>query len=177
MSPGPLTRFDPLRLASQASELSGELESTRMPRLSDVITGPSTVHWTVRAGRDEARRLVLTGTVRADVESNCQRCMEPVSLPLRSEISLAVVSDEDSARGLPASLDPVFTDDNGEIDLVELLEDELLLAMPAVPLHENIADCGERASIMRVEAPEEFDSAEKENPFAVLKKLKQDKPD
>src|SRR5690606_944923 len=177
MLTGPLTRFHPLRPAFQATERSGELDTTRISRLADVLAAPATARWTLRAGRDEAKRLVLHGEVAARVSAICQRCMEPVELPLQSDIMLAVVSDDEGASRLPASLDPVFMDENGEIDLAILLEDELLLAMPAVPMHENVADCGERASKMSTGALEEFDIAERENPFAVLKKLKQDKPD
>jgi uncharacterized protein len=57
-------------------------------------------------------------------------------------------------------------------DLVELVEDELLMELPLAPRHEI---CPEQVNL--AVADEEFESASsgRENPFAVLGKLKASK--
>ena len=59
-------------------------------------------------------------------------------------------------------------DENGEVNLRELVEDELLLAIPLIPRHE-LEDCQSDSDSVWGELPEELD---KPNPFDVLKKLK-----
>lgn len=182
MSTGLPKRIDPQRLAAQDSPLEGELSTAAMPRLRRELAGNPAVPVSVRlhARRDEARRLLLEGQVRAKLNCTCQRCMEPVALQIDGQYALAVVRDEEAARSLPAELDPLMTDADGEVDLATLVEDELLLALPVIAMHANPEDCGERAALVREQGkePTEFDGAsERENPFAVLKKLKQDNPD
>lgn len=177
MSTGLLKRFDPRRLAAHdggtGGTLAGEVDTTLMPRLREALAGdePATASFELRVFRDPARRLVIEGRVRADLACECQRCLEPVTMPVEAQITLAVVEDEEAASSLPVELDPLLLEHEAEVDLPALLEDELILALPQIPMHESIDACGEHASVLKDE--EEFDdSAKKENPFAVLKKLK-----
>lgn len=173
-------RFDPQRLAARGDTLAGEFDTGMMPRLSEVLARaePAPVHFEVSARRDEARRLVVTGSARATLQCVCQRCMEPVALAIDAEFSLAVVADEDAARHLPAELDPLLLESGAEVNLPALLEDELMLALPPVPVHAEAGECGERARYVGTAPENEFDSGEeRQNPFAVLKKLKNEKPD
>ena len=65
-----------------------------------------------------------------------------------------------------SSEDTLYSDD-GYIDIAEVVEDELILAIPLVAMHEDTA-CNDnwRASELHAETPR------KENPFAVLQQLK-----
>ncbi|HEX6930229.1 MAG TPA: YceD family protein [Gammaproteobacteria bacterium] len=150
-----------------------------MPRLREMLAArePMPVHVELRARRDDAKRLLLNGRATAKLVLTCQRCMEAVTLPVESNIALAVVADEEKARSLPADLDPLLVDAGAEIDLEALVEDELILALPPVPMHDDADDCGERARYgASAGSDDEFDgSAQRENPFAVLKKLKNGK--
>jgi len=177
MSTGLLKRFDPRRLAAHdggtGGTLTGEVDTTLMPRLREALAGdePATASFELRVFRDKARRLVIEGNVHAELACECQRCLEPVTVPVDAQFALAVVDDEEAARNLPVELDPLLLEQEAEVDLPALVEDELILALPQIPMHEDVADCGERARIVKVD--EEFDdSTKKENPFAVLKKLK-----
>lgn len=174
MPAGPTKRFDPERLAAQGDALTGTLATDSMPRLRDMLVSGDTsqVDVELRAYRDDAKRLLLEGRASANLDLACQRCMEPVTLPVDASIALAVVADEESARQLPAQLDPLLLEHGEEADLSRIVEDELILALPAVPRHANIEDCGERARY-GAEAADEFDgSVRRENPFALLKTLK-----
>lgn len=180
MSTGLPKRIDPQRLADQGRVLAGEFDPAALPRLRELLieSSPQPARFEMRARRDEARRLLLEGEVEATLICTCQRCMEPVTLAVNGAFHLGVVSDEDAAANLPSELDPLLLDDDGETPLATVLEDELLLALPVIAKHADITECGERARLGRETEEKEFDAAAKrENPFAVLKKLKQDNPD
>jgi uncharacterized protein len=55
-------------------------------------------------------------------------------LAVEAPISLALVSGLDEARGLPEIYDPLLVEDR-LIRSSDLIEDELILAVPAIPRH------------------------------------------
>jgi uncharacterized protein len=87
-----------------------------------------------------------------------------MSLKVDSGFRLVVVQGYDEAGQVDESLEPLLAEE-GSIRLLDLVEDELLLALPAVALHDQC------------EAPA-FDDGEisvdepRENPFAALERLK-----
>ncbi len=101
----------------------------------------------------------------------CQRCLEPAVLGLDTECDVGFVASDEAAKNLPRNYEPVILDDEA-LDLHELIEDELLLALPAVPMH-PMGTCQHPPGYQPDEAePEE--EAEKPNPFSVLAKLKRE---
>lgn len=177
MSTGLPKHFDPERLAAHGSGLVGTLGTDSMPRLRELLASnePAPVRVELRAQRDEARRLVLAGDAQAELALTCQRCMEPVKLEVNAAFALAVTADEEAARTLPVELDPLLLAPGDEVELAAMIEDELILALPPVPVHASVEDCGERARYGHA-TDEKFNSGvQRENPFAVLKKLKNGK--
>jgi uncharacterized protein len=106
--------------------------------------------------------------VAAKVRLVCQRCLEKMDWPLEVKFSLALVHDDDEAAALPAEYEPLLWPD-GSGSLAALVEDELLLALPAVPRHVDPQECGPVERVMRSEIdPDE----RRDNPFNVLSQLK-----
>ncbi len=85
--------------------------------------------------------------VSAKVELVCQRCLDNVAYALKSKTTLTVVRDDEEAKRLLKELEPLLVDDD-ELDLYQLVEEELSLALPSVALHEGEerADCEARAT-------------------------------
>jgi uncharacterized protein len=110
---------------------------------------------------------VAEGRVTTTLTLACQRCLEAVKVPVDTRCRLAYVSTEDEAKTVPESHDAV-TMDNGRVSLPELVEDELLLALPLVPAHADKGGC-----VRRTEQPEGRDSREEQSqrPFASLRDL------
>lgn len=104
----------------------------------------------------------------------CQRCLQPVTLPLQLERSLRFVADEATAARLDADLDDDVLALSPTFDLLELVEDELIMSAPLVPRHEVCP----QPPVMSVSDPGVEDAAEaqaaggKANPFGVLAQLK-----
>ena len=81
------------------------------------------------------------------------------------------VANWDQADVLPEIYEPIEFNEFGEIDLLGAVEDELILALPLVPMHSS-EHCEVSAHEQVFgELPEEL--AKKPNPFAVLANLKQ----
>jgi len=174
MKPGALPHMVEVRtLAARRIVIDGELEVTRMPRLSQAIAeaeGPARV--SANFDRDEEGRYILDLSVAMPVAVSCQRCLSPMLVELASHSLLAALWTDDQAEHLPSRYDPLVTSD--ETDLWSVVEDELLLAMPAFSYHDNI-DCGadtEYQQKQNLGAPVVEEPQQKDNPFSVLAALK-----
>jgi DUF177 domain-containing protein len=117
------------------------------------------VHFTRERGFAVAE-LALEGAAQLQ----CQRCLQPLQVPLHARVRLALLSSAQEAARVPEDLEPVLAS-GGRVSLGELITEELLLSLPLVPLHEA-AQCGVAAS----QAPPE-EGAERQRPFAQLADL------
>ena len=167
-------RLDPWRFADQGKEVEGRIPLASLPRLGACLydtTGE--VDFSLRFERDAQRRATLKGMIRAELILECQRCLEGMTLPVRTQTALAFVEGQDQAAALPESLDPCLVED-GQVYFADLVEDELLLALPQVPIH-DLAACPAAAIETADEKPVEQGEQPDKNPFAVLAELKRDK--
>jgi uncharacterized protein len=172
--------FDPLRLdvaafATAAGELGGVWPLAQFDRLTEAavadVLDPTSgeVTWNARGERRAMRggesQVWLHIGASTHLPLECQRCLQPVDVPLDIKRSFLFVHGEDAA----AQLDTDSEDDvlalSRALDLRELIEDELLLALPIVPRHETCP------SPLPVAPDVELDN-EKPNPFAALSALK-----
>ena len=157
-------RLDLARLADARAVLDGELPLARLGRLAPLLAradGVVRVH--LEFARD-LKREVVQGRVESELILTCQRCFGEVEVAVVADVDLIRVADEDDAEALADGRDPLVAP-NREVEMATLLEDELLLAMPIVPLHEATADC-QRLSASPTTA------GEVAHPFAALAALK-----
>lgn len=158
---------DPRKFAQQGVTLEGFIPVVELPRVLDA-TESSAGNVQVRLEfkiSEEGKRAVI-GQAAAELSLICQRCLEPVTVPVESNISLAIVWDEEAAKALPQHFDPWITGE-GAADFYDMIEEELLLSLPAVAYHdEPCIDNKLYSSGKPVEAKKE------KNPFQVLEQLK-----
>jgi len=172
-------------LADSAQALHGELALTELPRWSaDAPPWPSPLapltwqalaQWRASsvavpaAGRNQARQLWLQLRWSAQVPLRCQRCLEPYLEPLQDERWFRFVADE--ARALEE--DEACAEDllvwQPRFNLLELIEDELLLALPLVPMH---AACPSALPGYAEAAAGAEEVLERPNPFQLLAQRK-----
>ena len=110
-------------------------------------------------------------SVHASFPMECQRCLTPVDVPLDVERSFRFVADEATAEALDEECDEDLLALSREFDLRELIEDELLMALPVVPRHE---ECPTSVPLASSDDDFEVANSEKPNPFAALAALRKD---
>ncbi len=167
----PLPEYaDPWHLADAGRRFVGRITVDRLGRLSEELLDAQTeVEYELAFGRDEQNRASVKGRIKATLYLQCQRCLETLEFPVDREISLALVEGLDEAQALPDRYEPLLLDE-ARICLFDLLEDELLLALPQVPRHRPEA-CTPGAE--QTENAAAGQQAVRDNPFAILAKLKQ----
>lgn len=171
-------RLDVAAVASRSASLGGEFPLASLARLSEssgrAADVQGAVTWqvegsqTARAGQAPERWLHLRAQAR--IERTCQRCLNPVQLDLSIDQRLRFVESEDEAARLDAELEEDVLPLQPSIDLAELIEDELLLALPLIPKHDRCPELW--PGLRTTENPEAKQNDPSENPFAVLAALK-----
>ena len=100
---------------------------------------------------------------QVEVPMTCQRCLGPVREVLEIDRAFRFVADEAAAAALDEDLEDDVLVLSARFDVQELLEDELLLALPLVPRHET---CPQPLPEVRDDLPEADEAAP--HPFAAL---------
>lgn len=182
MSGPPLNKRIPRRVAArkfahQDVVLEGEIAGQDLGRLAQAVESiDAPVATWLHFGIDESGFRTLTGSVRAVVDLNCQRCMQPMAVEIESELAVSMVVSDEEARQLPKHLEPWLIDrDEVEADLYAVVEDELLLALPMVVYHDY--PCIDENLYSSGEATESAAPESKPNPFQMLEQLKGGKKD
>jgi uncharacterized protein len=117
----------------------------------------------------------LKGHVSAKLLVECQRCLEPVETEISGSFKFALVNSEEDFELLPDEFEPYLLEGD-EQSIIELIEDELLLCLPMVTIHDD--DCSDYMTKQNVKVQAEIDAdRDAENPFAALKALKDDLSD
>lgn len=96
----------------------------------------------------------------------CNRCTKPMDFKIEKEVVFRFARDEAEADAIPIEEDEDVEVIVGseKLNIMDWIEEELILSLPLVPVHEN--ECTEA-----LPAAEE-EEIEKPNPFAKLKELK-----
>lgn len=162
----------PRKLAYSSTSIEGKLDGNNLSALMEAAdcSGEIVVSLQFFIG-DEGKRRV-GGHISANLAYQCQRCLE--TMPAQAvdvDVAVAIVRNEDEAKQLPKALDPWVVSEE-EADIYELIEEELLLALPVVSYHDY--ECVDMSLMSSDEEAEEV-VEEKHNPFSVLSSLKQNK--
>ncbi len=168
-------RLDVAAFARAQAELRGEIPPSRLPRLlqecAPGVPAEAPVQWTAtgeqRTAAGGPSQAWMRLEVSARVPLTCQRCLQPVVVSLSVDRWFRFVADEKTAMAEDDASDEDLLVISRRFDLPELIEDELLMAVPLVPLHEACPTVLPQPVDERTaEAPE------KPHPFAVLAQLK-----
>lgn len=165
--------IDNLAFSKKNERTEGELSLQDCPRLEELmqslnLTNSSKVSYTglisyvLQGKTDVVGQHVLQLTILASLSTTCQRCLNamPLNIKLNFNYLIGDVSDTDvETVDIDNNDDYDLQQANKAMDLIALIEDEIIMAMPIAPMHEEV--CKELAT----------QSGEKPNPFAVLKGL------
>ena len=153
------------RLAEGGERVQGEVRLAEFERLPDgVLNRDAALAYRLCFYRDGAGARVVDVEIDANLSMDCQRCLQPVSVAVHQRTLLAITKITEEIQSLDARYEP-FALAGDELCIMQLLEDELLLATPFSPLHPE-AECAGRQALDKInaEAPP--------GPFAALAGLK-----
>lgn len=152
---------DPLEFAQRGDRLAGSVEYSALPRLAAGLAETQGVVTFVVQGSVVGDDRFLVVSVAAHPRVECQRCLLPFALDLVFDVrfllvpSGQVIPDEELEED---SFDAIVAERN--LDVLALIEDELLLALPIAPRHE----------VCDTPQPRERDDSA--SPFAALANLR-----
>jgi len=167
--------IDPVNFADKGKTLLGAIKINELTRLSEILLDNSGEIELDLSFDREGRVPVLEGKIKANLALVCQSCLEQVVLSIDKHFKLGFVLSIEQADRLPSDCEPMMLH-GGKISLNELVEDELLLALPDFPRHSTA--CIEQEYVNDEEVLEEENVADEHqagdsnNPFSVLAKLK-----
>lgn len=164
--------IDPFRFAHNGIQISGEIPVSKMTRLSEMLYDDSgTVAVAMQFDIDTTGTPFMRGEFSVTVNLLCERCMEAMQHSMHITTELALVRHEGKIEGLAEQYEPWILNDVKQVDPAQVVEDELILALPIVPKHdypclpEELWQAGE----------EETETDKPVSPFAVLSALKSKK--
>lgn len=165
---------DTRKIFLQEGNISGNLALDRLPRFrKGLANDQGSVSLELSFALNDSKQRVITGSLQAEVNVFCQRCLKPLAIALADDIKLALVRDEEAAERLAADLDPWICEDH-KLDLAELADEQLILCTPLVSYHEN-GDCIDQKNYVAGASADNAaaEDSDTDNPFAVLRSLKE----
>lgn len=161
---------DAWRMVSARRSFQGEFPVVAMKRLGETLAGTEgTAHYELDFGRDEFGTAYLDVRVQVPVTLTCQRSLEPFVLPMTVDSRLGLIRSERDEAALPPNVEPLLIADDSKLNLLEVIEDELLLALPLVPVN---PDSTLPEDVVGPPPEEVSSEGRSDNPFAVLRELK-----
>ena len=157
--------IEPQVFATQSKTLFGGVDLCDLDERvhsPDIINLSSKLQYQIKGGVDKWQRPFLDLSITGDLKLCCQRCMQPVDFALDELARIVLFSDEhqlDEAMLADEELEGILLED--ELDIFNLLEDQILMALPISPKHN---DCDNK----QLDAINQ----DKPNPFAALTGLK-----
>ncbi len=163
--------IDPWTVAQQQQHLSGEIALSSLPRLLTQLEQPQgqvCIDWQFQI---ITHRAVIVGHIDVQLILQCQRCLQPLSWSTRLNTALCPLKPGQTEQNLPAGFESISLSAE-RILLSDLVEDEVLLAVPFAPFHEQ-CPAHDYAADNRVEDNDVSTMEAQHHPFQALAALKQ----
>ncbi|MEO1946796.1 MAG: YceD family protein [Methylophilaceae bacterium] len=150
-----------LDFAKKQDEVTQDIDIERCERLLDLIEKDQQllgrISYTLTGRAAELGLPSLALHVEAALPVLCQRCLQIMQLDLSADYTYVITENEPEPFAGDEEVD--WLEISREMNVDELVEDELLMAIPLGPLHKHACK------------PLVKEDVEKPNPFAVLKNL------
>ncbi len=155
------------RAVARRERYEGSLPVAGFARLEGLLLSDAgDIRVKLEAGADEAGLPHLRGELSGALRLVCQRCMKPFDWGLHAQIGLRLVKTEAEEVQALHECEPYLVQDD-QLPLREIVEDELLLALPMMP---RCKSCENKPG--KPPAKEPAQEPRRENPFVALKTLK-----
>ncbi len=134
--------IEPLKFCQKAgrggqSTLSGTIDIGKNIKSHDTLLVQAELHF----GQDQMGFNLITGRLQTCLSLRCERCLEQFDYPLDINLSLSPISSEKELDSLPDYVEPLMLQADGTVSIESWMTEEVHLALPMVPKHENTANC------------------------------------
>ena len=149
-------------MATARRSFEGRLSLASMARLRDLLADTEgEARFTLEFGHDALQVPFAELRVDAELPLICQRSLQRFLQPMQMVQRLGLIRDEADEAALPPEYEPLLVPADGMLRPAELVEDELILALPVVPVSPDAEE------VERDFAPTSEEAAQA-NPFAAL---------
>jgi len=162
--------IDPRQFGRERATASGSIAAATLGRLAELLYDAGAggqqgnmIHYRVTGHVTPKDQPALRLEVNGELDLRCQRCLERLRLPLALQREIVLVAGADEfaqSEDEPESVDTIPA--ASRIDLRDLVEEEIILALPLAPRH--------AAGECELSAAEELPASD--SPFAALARLK-----
>ncbi len=157
---------DAWRSVTSRRRFEGSLRLRDMPRLrTSLARDDGEIRYELEFGRDALGVAYLSLKAGGRLPLECQRTLEAFELEVSINEHLGLIAKEEDEAALPPGYEPLLTE-TGELRLADVIEDELILALPVVPIKPGRAT-QESETVWSATPPEG-----QSGPFAELARLK-----
>ena len=164
--------LDAWRLVAARRGVEGRLPLSALTRLEgSLLDTEGDVSFALDFDRDSLQVPYVELRIDAKLPLVCQRSMERFLLPVQIVQRLGLIRDEAEEAALPPGYEPLLVPDDGQLRTTDLVEDELILAVPVVPVKPG-SEAVEHDWPAPQSEQDHFAQDEKVNPFAALSALK-----
>ena len=165
-------QIDPFRLAEARRVLEGRIALRHMKRLASALSNTEgEIEVSLEFGIDNMGVPFVSGALQANLSLICQRCLEEMNMPVETELALGFVRSSVEAEAMIGPYEPYIVE-SVPVDLMDIIEDEILLSLPQIPMH-PFEECPARELYEQAaEQGEQENEVSRESPFHVLAGLK-----
>ena len=172
MSAGLPETLDAWRMLAARRSFEGSVPLRSMPRLCEALEQPDgECRYAMEFDKGLLDIPFVEIRAQAGLPLLCQRTLRRFVLPVSVVQRLALLSSEGQEDALPEGYEALVLDAEGIVHPLELIEDELILALPVVP----VDPASEPVETSWPAGVEEDAAATRENPFAILADMKKNK--
>ncbi len=162
---------DAWRMVSARRSFEGTLAIASLRRLCEALaSSDGEVSFELDFGRDSLGTSYVDVRASAPLTLTCQRTLEPFVLPVALQTRLGLIGQESDEAGLSPEYEALLVAGDGRLRPADVIEDELLLVLPLVPVNPDSSLPDEVTDHHPMGDP--VGEERSENPFAVLRELK-----
>jgi len=162
MSPARADIVNAVELAGRAAELDRELDLSQLPRLKEAGALPGTRAMARLAFGLFEHKPTIEVRIGGLIVMLCQRCMRPCRSEVdETDLLMVVPTDREEVAG---GFEPCVAEPD-HLSVPAIIEEQMLLAMPLVPMHADLSECRAPAGTGRA------GDDQKQRPFANLRDM------
>ena len=163
-------QLDVWRMVTNQRRFEGSVALAQLPRLASVLVDTDgECRYVLEFYRDPLKIDVMHMQLSVSLPLLCQRTLERYLHKVEIDQRVGLISDESQEASMLDGMEAVLIEGNGEVSPIQLIEDELLLAVPLVPINPNASELDPKW------VQQEVIEEKKPNPFAALAALKDNK--